>query len=337
MMNRQKSNDLLSLVQSFFGNYLERVRGASPHTTRAYRDTLKLFFLFLAGQGHRSAANLTLDDIRADVVLSFLDYVETERGNSAATRNYRLAVLRSFARHLLRNDPTHAEQYGRILALPSKRATSRPATYLEPEDARAVISAVDAGSVAALRDRALLLFLYNTGARVSEALGVRMRQLNLNPPRQVRLLGKGQKERLCPLWPETAAALRKIANSESDNETIFRNSRGGPMSRDGVAYILQKYVRQASGALPHLRSIRVTPHVMRHSCAVALLQAGIDVSVIRDYLGHASVATTSRYITSNLRMKRDVLDAFWKRSGLTSRSARPWRPSPKLLVFLQTL
>jgi len=246
-------------------------------------------------------------------------------------------VVRSFARHLLRNDPTRAEQYGRILALPSKRATCRPATYLEPEDARAVISAVDPISLATLRDRALLLFLYNTGARVSEALSVRMQHLNLNPPRQVRLLGKGQKERLCPLWPETAAALRKITKAESENETIFRNSRGGPMSRDGVAYILRKYVRKASDALPHLRSIRVTPHVMRHSCAVALLQAGVDVSVIRDYLGHASVATTSRYITSNLRMKRDVLEAFWKRSGLVSTSGRPWQPSPKLLAFLEAL
>jgi len=144
-------------------------------------------------------------------------------------------------------------------------------------------------------------------------------------------------QRLCPLWPETATALRQIVNSESENETVFRNSRGAPMSRDGVAYILQKYVRQASETLPHLRAIRVTPHVMRHSCAVALLQAGIDVSVIRDYLGHASVATTSRYITSNLRMKREVLDAFWKRSGLIPGSTKPWRPSPKLLDFLQAL
>lgn len=336
-MKRKKTSDLLFLVQSFFGNYLERVRGASPHTIRAYRDTLKVFFLFLAGQGHRSAADLTLDDVRADVVLSFLDHVESERGNSATTRNCRLAVLRSFARHLLRNDPTRAEQYGRILALPSKRATSHPAIYLEPEDARAVISAVDPKSAASLRDRALLLFLYNTGARVSEALNVHMRQLHLDHPRQVRLFGKGRKERICPLWPETAAALRQIARTEAENESIFRNSRGGSMSRDGVAYILQKYVRQASESLPHLRAMRVTPHVMRHSCAVALLQAGIDVSVIRDYLGHASVATTSRYITSNLRMKRDVLDAFWKRSGLTPGATKAWHPSPTLLNFLQTL
>lgn len=336
-MSPQKQNGLLMLVQSFFRNYLERMRGASNHTIRAYRDTLRLFFLFLAGRSGGSAADLSLDDLRADAVLAFLDYVESKRGNSAATRNYRLAVLRSFVRHLLRHDVTRAEQYGRILALPSKRASLRAATYLEPEEARAVIAAADSGSYSGIRDRALLLFLYNTGARVSEALNVHLRELRLDRPRQVRLYGKGRKERLCPLWPETAAALRRIINSDSNDEPVFRNARGNPLTRDGVAYLLDKYVRMASEELPHLRTLRVTPHVMRHSCAVALLQAGLDVTVIRDYLGHASVATTNRYITTNLKMKRDVLEAFWKRAGIKKASGRPWHPSPKLLAFLETL
>jgi site-specific recombinase XerD len=337
MIRRQKQNDLLTLVQSFFCNYLERVRGASGHTIRAYRDTLRLFFLFLAQRRGGSAADLTLDDLRADAVLAFLDHVESRRGNCAATRNYRLAVLRSFARHLLRYDLGRAEQYGRILVLPSKRATIHVATYLEPEQARAVIAAVDPKSTSGMRDRALLLFLYNTGARVSEALSVHLRELHLDRPRQVRLFGKGRKERLCPLWPETAEALRRIVNEDSEDEPVFRNAHGVPLTRDGVAYLLGKYVRRASESMPHLRTLRVTPHVMRHSCAVALLQAGVDVSVIRDYLGHASIATTSRYITANLKMKRDVLDAFWNRSGLTRTSGRPWHPSPKLLAFLESI
>src|ERR1035437_1612197 len=336
-MMQRKHNDLLPLVQSFFCNYLQRVRGASEHTIRAYRDTLRLFFLFMARRRGGSAADLNLDDLRADAVLSFLDYVESQRGNSAATRNYRLAVLRSFARHLLRNDVTRAEQYGRILSLPSKRATLHAATYLEPEEARAVIAAADPLSSSGARNRALLLFLYNTGARVSEALNVHLRELHLDRPRQVRLYGKGRKERLCPLWPETVAALRQIVNADSGEEPVFRNARGGLLTRDGVAYLLDKYVRRASESMPHLRTLRVTPHVMRHSCAVALLQAGVDVSVIRDYLGHASVATTSRYITANLKMKRDVLEAFWNRSNLTRTSGRSWHPSPKLLAFLESL
>ena len=221
-MKRERQNDLLTLVQSFFRNYLEGMRGASRHTIRAYRDTLRLFFLFLAQRRGGSAANLTLDDFRADTVLAFLDHVQSQRGNSAATRNCRLTVLRSFARHLLRYDLTRAEQYGRILSLPSKRATLHVATYLEPEEARAVIAAVDSQSSSGARDRALLLFLYNTGARVSEALAVHLRELHLAHPRQVRLHGKGRKERLCPLWPETASALRQIINSDSGDEPIFR-------------------------------------------------------------------------------------------------------------------
>ena len=200
-----------------------------------------------------------------------------------------------------------------------------------------MIAAVDRRCRNGERDHALLLFLYNTGARVSEALAVRPCDLRLERPRQVRLLGKGQKERVCPLWSETVSALRQIIRAGRAEDFLFRNSRGAPLTRDGVAYLLGKYVRLAAQHAPVLRKRRVTPHVMRHSCAVALLQAGVDVSVIRDYLGHASVATTSRYITTNLQMKREVLEAFWKRAGLIPDSPRKWRPSPKLLAFLETL
>jgi len=336
-MSRPKADTLLTLVQSFFQNYLRGMRGASSHTIRAYRDALRLFLLFASERKKRPIVDLTLDDVRADAVLAFLDHAESQRGNSAATRNCRLAALRSFAQHLLRYDVTRADQYGRILAIPSKKAFLRAIPYLEPEEARAVIAAVDPRSPHAGRDQALLLFLYNTGARVSEALSVKAQELRLDRPRQVRLMGKGNKERLCPMWPETATALRPLTRSCSAGELVFRNARGSALSRDGVAYLLQKYVKRASEALPALRNRRVTPHVMRHSCAVALLQAGIDVSVIRDYLGHASVATTSRYTTANLKMKRDVLEAFWKRAGLTQESPRQWRPSPKLLAFLESL
>jgi site-specific recombinase XerD len=200
-----------------------------------------------------------------------------------------------------------------------------------------VIATVDASSPPGRRDHALLLFLYNTGARVSEALAVRYNDLRLERPRQVRIRGKGRKERICPLWPETALALRRIIRVEGSNEVLFQNRQGAPLTRDGVAYILQKYVCLAAKSKPAPRLQSVTPHMMRHSCAVALLQAGVDVTVIRDYLGHASVSTTSRYISTNLQMKRLVLDAFWKRAGLAPTVARKWQASPKLLAFLQTL
>ena len=153
----------------------------------------------------------------------------------------------------------------------------------------------------------------------------------------MRLLGKGRKERICPLWSETASALRRIISAGRSEDVLFRNTVGAPLTRDGVAYLIGKYVRLAALHTPVLRKRRVTPHVMRHSCAVALLQSGVNVTVIRDFLGHASVATTSRYIMTNLRMKRAVLEAFWKRAGLDPAAPRKWRPSPKLLAFLESL
>jgi len=336
-MKRSGMDSLLALVQSFFSDHLRRIRGASEHTVRAYRDALRMLFVFLTDRRGRSVAALRLEDVRADAVLAFLHHIESKRGNSAATRNCRLAAIRSFAEHLLRHDVTRAEQYGRILAIPTKRAVSRLVSYLEPEDMRAVIASVDGTSPASRRDRALLLFFYNTGARVSEALAVRPRDLQLARPRQVHLHGKGGKDRICPLWAETATALRDLPLEPAAESPIFRNARNAPLTRDGAAYILAKHVAHAAETRRTLRRRRVTPHVLRHSCAVALLQAGVDVSVIRDYLGHASIATTSRYITTNLEMKRKVLQAFWARAGLDRKSAARWRPSSKLLEFLSSL
>ena len=206
-MSRAKPDSLLALTQSFFVSYLQSTRGASGHTVRAYRDALKLFFLFLAGQKRKQIADLDLDDIQAEAVLAFLDHIESKRSNSAVTRNCRLAAIRSFVQHLLRCDVARAGQYGRILAIRTKRATHRAVAYLEPEEARAVIAAVDTSSPRGRRDHALLLLLYNTGARVSEALTLRPSDLRLERPRQVRFLGKGRKERICPLWTETGIGI----------------------------------------------------------------------------------------------------------------------------------
>lgn len=334
---RRSPNDLLAQVERFFHDYLRRVRGASEHTIRAYGDALRLFFIFLSRHAKKSVTHLRLDDIRVDAVLAFLDHVESVRRNSPATRNCRLAAIRSFADHLLRHDVTRAEQYQRILAIPAKRARQRAVAYLEPDEVRAVIAQIRSTDATAVRDRALLLLLYNTGARVSEALAASPRDLQLQGSRCVRFRGKGNKERTCPIWVETATALRSlVAACARPDEPIFRNARGAPLTRDGVAYILAKYVRGAVTSTPTLTRRHVTPHVLRHSCAVALLQAGVDITVIRDYLGHVSVATTSRYLATNLEMKRNILAAFWKRAGLERKSNR-WRASPKLIAFLKSL
>jgi site-specific recombinase XerD len=336
-VTRHAKDPLLRLVESYFNDHLRRVRGASRHTLRAYALTLRLFFTFLASRLGRPLGALGVDALQADAVLAFLDHVETVRHNTPASRNCRLAAIRGFVAHLLRHDIARAAQYQRILAIQSKKTRHHPVTYWEPEVVAAILAEPDRATTFGARDHALLLFLYNTGARVSEAIGVRRNDLQLARPHHVRLRGKGGKERICPLWPETAAALAPLVPGDDDMRAVFRNRDGHPLSRDGVAYLLDKYVLRASARHPVLRRSRVSPHVLRHSCAVALLQAGVDVIVIRDYLGHASVATTSRYVTSNLQMKRDVLDAFWKRAGLARTGGAPWRPKPDLLRYLASL
>jgi site-specific recombinase XerD len=334
------ARELFALVEAFFVDYLPRQRGASRHTVRAYRDALKLLFEFAARRRDREIASLELGDLDAETIAGFLDHIEVNRSNSTATRNCRRAAVRSFFKHLVRNDLARSLQYTRVLAIPSKKARQRPATYLEADDVRAIIAKPDRRTLDGWRDYALLLFLYNCGARVSEVTAVLWSNLQLVPPRQVRLQGKGRKERLVPLWRETADALHRLRSmaTETDQQHVFVNRHGLPLTRDGVAYILQKYaVAAAAEGRPALARQRITPHVLRHSCAVALLQSGTDITVIRDYLGHASVATTGRYITTNLQMKRDALETFWEHAGIEPARAKPWKPQPDLLAFLQSL
>jgi integrase/recombinase XerD len=338
-MSRRSTNALPRLVESFFREYLERVRGASRHTILAYRDALSLLFVFLADTKKRAVADLRPEDVHVAAITAFLIHLEAKRGNTPATRNCRLAAIRGFVRHLARHDPARAEQYQRILSLPSKKARFRPAAYLEPEEVRHLLEQPDRAHAGGRRDHALLLFLYNTGARVSEALDVRARDIDALGAPHVRLRGKGGKERLCPLWRETLMALKRlpVMSTGAPDHPIFVSARGARLTRDGVAHILRKYATLAARRPAALRRQRITPHMLRHSCAVALLQAGVDVSVIRDYLGHASVATTSRYLSTNLAMKRTVLETFWQRSGLSPARPGPWRPKTRLLQFLASL
>jgi integrase/recombinase XerD len=338
-MSRSPSPSLFAHVQSYFTEYLPRQRGASTHTIRADRDALTLLFKFVSEQNGRGVVSLQLADLDAKVVTRFLDHIEAERSNSAATRNCRRAAIRGFFKHLLRNDLTHSQQYIRVLAIPAKKARQQPSTYLEAEDVRLIINMPNKRTCDGWRDYTLLLFLYNCGARVSEAAGLRWDDLQLAAPRQVRLRGKGRKERVLPLWPETANALHRLRGmSRSDGgQCVFVNRNGQPLTRDGIAYILTKYATAAAHQNPTLLQKHITPHVLRHSCAVALLQSGTDVTVIRDYLGHTSVATTGRYITINLQMKRDAMQAFWKKAGIEPSTTKPWKPKADLLAFLQSL
>jgi len=249
------------LLQEFFLNHLPKVRGVSPHTLHAYRDALRLFLIHIAKRHGRSVDQLAVEHLQVSDVLDFLEKLEQSRGNSVRTRNCRLVALRSFFKHALRHEPGHAEQYARILAVAPKRAPQPECVYLEPEEMKVLLSQPDQQTLLGQRDYALMLFLYNTGARVSEAVGVRLQDVSPVPPRQVLLRGKGLKERTCPIWAETTTALKRLISPDTpDTSPMFRNRRGEPLTRHGVLRLLRKYSARAAQATTLSRR-PVHPHL----------------------------------------------------------------------------
>jgi site-specific recombinase XerD len=332
----KQPDPIFDAVESFFVDYLQRTRGCTHCTLTSYRDTLRLFLDYAAQSKKVPLERLRLVDFEATLVLAFLDHLESKRHNSVATRNCRLAALHSFFAHVLRSHPDHAGQLARILALPPKRQASSPPQYLDPPVVQTLLRNPDRQSPAGRRDYALLLFLYNTGARVSEVTALLHKDLLPGPA--VQLHGKGGKQRVCPLWPETLAAIKsQSASAHADaDQPVFRNARSQALSRHGVYHIIGRHAAALHRADPRFPN-KIWPHLLRHSCAVALLQAGVDLITIRDQLGHVSVATTGRYATSNLKLKRNALEAFWAAAGLASSRRKSWRPSPKLSQFLQSI
>ncbi len=333
-------NALARALRGFFAEQLPRVRGASPHTVRSYRDALALLLRFLAARRGRPVALLDFNDIDSEDVLVFLDHLETDRGNGPSTRNARLAAIHAFARYSAAGHPEHIELCQRLLALPFKRARQRIVEYLEAEEVRAIIDAPDRTTAEGRRDHALLLSLFNTGARVQEIVDVRPCDLQLVRPLQVRLHGKGRKERLCPLWPQTAEVLRALLDEHhvdpTSTEPLFRNERGRPLTRFGVRYLLRKYTTIARSAVPTLAAKRVHPHTLRHSTAVHLLQAGVDLVTISHWLGHASVETTNRYAAVDLETKRAALAKAGPLSDVGAGLAA-WRTDASILEWLEDL
>ena len=334
-----RQDQLLQQVESFFREHLQRMRGASRHTVFSYRDSLQLFFCHLADAKGGDVTRLRLDDITENNVLLFLDHLESSRGNGVATRNSRLTAIRSFCRYLIRKDTTNAAEYGLIVSIPGKKGPKPNIPYLEPAEVKLLLEEVNQDQILGLRDYALIQFLYNTGVRVSEALSLSVGALELSAPRQVRVHGKGRKDRTCPLWRSTTALLRRYITrwNLGVESRLFCNARCRPLTTSGVAHILKRNFEAAKKKHPILRKRRITPHVMRHSCACALLQSGVDLVTVRDLLGHESVRTTNRYTKSNMKTKQEALEAFWKTVDLSDGQGAPWAPRPELLEMLSAL
>jgi len=299
-----------SIVYGFFVDYLRQQKGLRPSSIRSYRDTLRLFLIYVASDVKRGVAKLRVEDLGFERVLAFLQDIEQQRGNVVATRNQRLAALHTFYDYLGRQTPEMLQVCNQVATIPRKRTPPPETRFMTKIEVQALFDRLADHGRLALRDRTLLLFLYNTGARVTEAVNLRVGHLVLDRPPQVRLLGKGGKWRSCPLWERTADALRQLLNERPAADAdapVFVAANGQPMTRFGIYKRVRQLtadIRTEAAASPRRQ---ITPHVFRHTTAVHLLEAGVEVNVIRGWLGHVSLTTTSRYAEITLRMKADAL------------------------------
>lgn len=327
--------DFAGHLEAFFTDRLIRQRQASPHTIGGYRDTFRLLLTFARQRLQKDPSRLALEDVDAPLIGAFLDHLEQARGNSARTRNVRLAAIHSFFRYVAFQAPTHSAVIQRVLAMPSKRYDRRPIGFLTRPELEALLAAPVRTTWTGQRDHALLLVAVQTGLRVSELIGLRCHDIILGTGAHVHCHGKGRKERCTPLRKDAVAVLRTWlrARAGAPTDPAFPNARGGALSRDAVEDLLAKHLVTARTRCPSLQSKHVSPHVLRHSTAMDLLQRGIDRTVIALWLGHESVETTQMYLDANLDLKEQVLA---KTMPFNVRPGR-YRPADRLLAFLKSL
>jgi integrase/recombinase XerD len=335
MTTSSSAPSFAALVQEFFCQRLMAQRNASPETVASYRDTFRLLLGFAEERLKKTPSDLAIRDLDPSLVLDFLDHLEQRRGNGVRTRNLRLTAIRSFMKFVSHRDPSVLQTVQRVLAIPSKRFDRPLIGYLSRDEIDAIIAAPATDRWSGRRDRVLFATLYNTGARVSEIIGVRRRDLSLNGSPFIQLHGKGRKDRSVPLWRTTSTALQQWLTTlaASPDQPVFPNRAGSTMSRSGVEDRLDRAVRAATEKCPTLRDRRVSPHTVRHATAMHLLQAGVDLTVIALWLGHESPTTTHLYVEADLRMKQQALEKVQPAHV----GAVRYRPTDKLLAFLEGL
>lgn len=335
-----KPTDFSLHVTSFLTHYLGAQRNLSSNTIKAYRDVFTLLLRFCRDVRGIAPEKLCLEQIDVSLVETFLDHLATERKSSPRTRNHRLATLHAFFRYVQAEDPAYMLQCQKILAIPQQRHARPTVTYLSKQELAEVLAQPDLRTPGGRRDAVLLSVLYDTGARVQELIDLSVGDVRLDPPAQLRLLGKGRKMRAVPLMGNTIQLLRdhmhenRLDHPERFEEPLFRNGRNQRLSRSGVRYILQKYLVKARSKCPSLNRT-VSPHSLRHTKGMHLLQSGVSLDMIRDFLGHVDVKTTQIYATANLEMKRKALERI---TDLSPVQAIPsWQQNNNLLDWLRSL
>jgi integrase/recombinase XerD len=322
-------------VQRFFTERLATQLHASPNTVASYRDTFRLLLRYAADRLKREPTELQIADLNADLIGGFLTFIETKRGNGARSRNTRLSAIHSFFKYVAGNEPQLLHHCQQMLTMPSKRYEKRTLDFLTRAEIEALIQAVDPTTRSGRRDRMLLLLALQTGLRVSELINLACGDVMLGTGAHVRCMGKGRKERSTPLRKDCVEALRGWLNERrgANGEPLFVSNRGGQLSRDAVERIVRKHVDLAAKTCPTLRGKRVTPHVLRHSAAMQLLQNGVDRTVIALWLGHESVESTQMYVHADIELKEK---AMAKTQPIAVSPGR-YRPTDELLAFLEAL
>jgi site-specific recombinase XerD len=325
-------------VRRFLLEHLVGERNLARNTQKSYRDALQQLLPFAARAARRRIDRLQVEDLSPERVRAFLRDLEERRGCGAATRNQRLAAIHSLAHFIGLHSPEYLHWCGRIRAIQSKKAARPLVTYLEKDEMDALLAAPDRDTRQGRRDFAVLLFLYNTGARADEAAHVRVGDLDLGPAgrdlRSVLIHGKGNKSRRCPLWARTADELLALAGRRGDGERVFLNRRGQPLTRFGLHDLVRRYAKAAARAQPGLAKKSVSPHVIRHTTATHLLRSGVDINTIRAWLGHVSLATTNVYAEVDLEMKARALTNC---EIDDEEPSERWRDNKGLMEFLHSL
>jgi site-specific recombinase XerD len=328
-------------VRRFLLEELVTDRNLTPNTQKSYRDTIRLLFGFIADRHSTDPTRVTVAQVDATVVRSFLVHLEQQRGNAISTRNQRLAALHSLFRFIGRLVPELIDHAAQIQAIPLRRTATPVMPYLDKHEMDALLAVPDRHRAQGCRDYALLLFLYNTGARATEASELTVADLSLGTSPAARLRGKGRKTRTCPLWARTAKILREMLGTRLEGPSVarvFLNVRRQPITRHGVHALIARTVDKAAEEVPSLRDKRVSPHTIRHTTAVHLLRAGVDINTIRAWLGHVSLETTNRYAEIDLEMKAQALETCAV-SGpdSTPKQLPSWQTDRGLMSFLASL
>jgi len=323
------------LLRAFFAEHLVQQKAASPQTVSTYRDAFCRLLDFLQQDRHLAPDALTLDDLDAPVILAFLNHLELQRHNSVRSRNARLAAMRSFFRFIAFRRPDRVDLVTRILAIPVKRTVRRLVHSLTREEMDAILAVCDRSTWHGRRDHALLLTLYNSGARVSEITALRRSHVRFGSATVVQFLGKGRKERAVPLWHRTARILQQWFGElgETPPDYAFPNAHRARLTRQGVTYLLHQAQQRARMTCPSLAAKRIGPHVIRHSTAQHLLEAGVDLATIALWLGHERLETTHQYIEADLALKEKALQKLTP----IGQSARRFKADAPLLAFLASL